>query len=87
MSAPQQPSQQPPAPPAEKKRRLSFNQIVGLVLLAVAVVFIVENTDEVPVRLIGPKVHTPLYVALLIAAVLGALGAALLRHRRKNRKD
>ena len=48
------------------------------------VVFIVENTRRVTVRLIVPEVHTSLAVALLIAEVLGALVLLLVQHRREH---
>ena len=64
------------------KHPVSFGQILGGVLLVLVVVFIVENSKSVDIRLIGPVVHAPLYVAILIATVLGALIAALLRYRR-----
>ena len=60
-----------------------MSQILAGILFVVVIVFIVENTRKVKVRLIGPEVNAPLYVVILIAAVLGALIAALMRHRRK----
>jgi uncharacterized integral membrane protein len=73
----------PPGPPAgTPKRRVSAGQIAGAVLLVLVLVFIFENTKKVDVRLIIPKVHAPLFVALLIAAVLGGLGALLIQWRR-----
>ena len=51
------------------------------------VIFIVENTDNVKIRIIaGPKVNAPVFVALLIAAVAGALISELLRFRRKHKR-
>jgi uncharacterized integral membrane protein len=55
------------------------------VLLVLVLVFIFENTKKVNVRLIGPEVHAPLFVALLIAALLGALGTLLIQWRRGRR--
>lgn len=60
-----------------------MGQILAGILFVVVIVFIVENTRTVRVRLIGPEVNAPLYVVILIAAVLGALIAALMRYRRK----
>ncbi len=80
-----QPSYQPregsPSTP-EKKRAVSFGQILGALLFVLVIVFIVENSRRVKIRLIFPEVTAPLYVAILIAAVLGALIASLLRYRR-----
>jgi uncharacterized integral membrane protein len=46
------------------------------------VVFIIENSRTVKIRLIIPEVRAPLYVGILIAAVLGGLIASLLQYRR-----
>jgi uncharacterized integral membrane protein len=71
-----------PEPSPGPKRAVSTGQILGGVLLILVVIFILENSREVKVRLIIPEVKAPLYVAILIAAVLGALIAWLLRYRR-----
>jgi uncharacterized integral membrane protein len=90
MSAPgppYPPQAEPPGPgvPPESrpKRSISTGQILGAVLFVVVIVFIIENSRQVKIRLIGPEVKAPLYVAILIAAVLGALITALLRYRRR----
>lgn len=64
-------------------RRISIRQIVGAILLIAFVVFLVENTRRVTVRLIVPEVETSLALALLIAGLLGALALLLLQHRRR----
>jgi len=79
------PAGSPPAPP-QPKSGMGFAQILGIIVLILVMVFLLENTRTVTLRLIGPEVKAPLYVAILIAAVLGALAAALLRFRRKHRK-
>lgn len=66
--------------------RLTAGQVSGAILLILALIFVFENTKKVDVRLIGPQVHAPLFVALLIAAVLGALGALLIQWRRRGRR-
>ena len=71
------------APAGRRKRAVSSGQILGGVLFVLVIVFIVENSRSVKIRLIIPEVKAPLYVAILIAAVLGWLIAALLRYRRK----
>lgn len=56
----------------------------GIVALAVlTLVFIFENTRPTKIRLLIPQVTMPLYVALLIAAVLGGLCGAYFARRRK----
>ncbi len=86
----------PPGPEAEPTqpgpreraavRRVGSGQILGALFFVVMVVFILENTRTVRVRLIGPEVKAPLALSLLIAAVLGALIAWLLRYRRQRRR-
>jgi uncharacterized integral membrane protein len=75
----------PSSAPATSRRSISVGQILAGILFVLVVIFIVENTDDVKIRLIaGPKVTAPVFVALLIAAVVGALISALLRVRRKH---
>jgi uncharacterized integral membrane protein len=76
------PAQDPSGLP---KRSVSVGQILGAVLFVVVVVFILENTRSVKVRLLVPEVTTPLAVPIVIAAVLGALVSWLLRLRREHR--
>jgi uncharacterized integral membrane protein len=66
--------------------RLTAGQISGSILLILTLIFVFENTKRVNVRLIGPQVHAPLFVALLLAAVLGALGALLTQWRRRGKR-
>jgi uncharacterized integral membrane protein len=65
-----------------RKRAVSAGQILGGLLFVLTIVFIIENSRSVKIRLIFPEIKAPLYVAILIAAVLGALIASLLRYRR-----
>jgi uncharacterized integral membrane protein len=84
----QPPPQQPPGQPAKEKRKFTVGQILGLLVVVVLIVFIAENTSKVDVRLIGPQVRdVPLAVALIIAALLGALITLLLMWRHSRRKD
>jgi uncharacterized integral membrane protein len=85
MSAPgpsYEQSNQQPAAPVEKKRPVSVGQILGGLLFVLVIIFIVENSRSVKIRLIIPEVKAPLYIAILIAAVLGSLITWLLRYRR-----
>ncbi len=45
----------------------------GLVILVVLLVFILENTRSIPITFFGVTGHLPAGVALLLAAVAGAL--------------
>jgi uncharacterized integral membrane protein len=75
---------QPTHEPEKKQITFSLPQVVGAVLLVLLIIFIVENTHSVPIRIIaGPELHPPVWVAILIAAVVGALISALLRYRRR----
>jgi uncharacterized integral membrane protein len=47
--------------------------ICGLVTLVVLLVFILENTRRIPITFFGATEHVPDGVALLLAAVAGAL--------------
>ncbi|MEV4945597.1 LapA family protein [Streptomyces sp. NPDC053755] len=61
---------------------LTPSRITMLVLAALAIVLIAENTRDVPIRLVIPVVTMPLYLALLIMFILGGLcGALLVRGR------
>jgi len=78
----------PPGPglPAQRpKRRVNARVVVGLVLLVLLIVFSAENTRSVRMRLIGPEIHAPLFLALLIAAIVGVLIGLVVRRRRRPR--
>ncbi len=62
---------------------MSIGQILGGILLVLVVIFIFENTKDVKVRLIIPEYTMPVALPIVIAAVLGALIAWLLRYRRQ----
>jgi uncharacterized integral membrane protein len=76
--------QHQPAHEPESKLRFSVGQIIGAILLILLIIFIVENSHNVGIRIIaGPEVHPPVWVAILIAAVLGGLISVLLRYQRR----
>jgi uncharacterized integral membrane protein len=81
-------SNQPPdRPPGGKPQpRFTTGQVVGAVLLVLALIFIFENTKRVSVRLVIPEVRLPLFVALLIAALCGSGITLLLQYQRRRRK-
>ncbi|MFK0124664.1 DUF1049 domain-containing protein [Streptomyces nigra] len=62
---------------------LTPRRIAALLLVALALVFIFENTDDTEIRLLVPVVTMPLWVALLGMGVIGALIGALLVARRR----
>ena len=63
--------------------------IIGVVVLAFLLAFIIQNSQSVKVSIFTVSVHIPLGVALLLAAVAGVLLAGIvaslriwqLRHR------
>lgn len=57
-------------------------QVAGLVLLILAVVFILQNRRRTVIRFIVPEATAPVWLALLISALLGFLVGALLVSRR-----
>jgi uncharacterized integral membrane protein len=87
FAQPPQPTETPPsAQPqqTEPKHAFSLGQILGAILFILLIVFIVENSHNVAIRIIvGPEFHPPVWVVIIIAAVLGAAISALLRYRRR----
>jgi len=47
--------------------------IAGIAVLAVVLIFIIQNADAVSISFLGAHLHLSLAVALLLAAVAGAL--------------
>ena len=76
------------APPGSGRRgrRFSTGQLLGALLFVLTLVFVFENTRSVKVRLIIPEVSAPLALPIVIAAVLGAGVAWLLRYRRRRHR-
>ncbi|MGV9315817.1 lipopolysaccharide assembly protein LapA domain-containing protein [Streptomyces sp. NPDC003691] len=54
-----------------------------VILVALAIVFMAENTEQVRIRLIIPLVTMPLYLALLLMFLIGALCGGLFFRRGK----
>jgi len=70
----------PPAAAPVRRRRLRTSigsartaLIVGVLALIVLVIFIIQNADAVKISFLGAQVRLSLAVALLIAAIAGAL--------------
>ena len=63
--------------------RVGPRGIAAIVLGILVIVFIAENTRHVKMRFIaGPEVSAPVWLALLIAALVGALAGLLIQRRR-----
>jgi uncharacterized integral membrane protein len=69
--------------PPRRRVTLTPKQAGGLVLVAVAVVFGVENTGRTKIRFIVPQLTAPLWLALLVPFLLGFGAGALIVHRRR----
>ena len=69
--------------PPERRFSLTAKQLAGVVLVAVSVVFAVENTRRTKIRFIVPDVTVPLWLALIVPLVLGFAAGALFVHRRR----
>ncbi|MGW1765243.1 LapA family protein [Streptomyces sp. NPDC002073] len=61
---------------------LTPGRITMLVVAALSLVFIFENTRETKIRLLIPEVTMPLWLALLAMAVVGALCGYFFGRRR-----
>jgi putative membrane protein len=74
------PPHAPPAPPAPKARRLSARisgirtgLIAAAVALTVVMIFIIQNAHTANISFLGVHLILPLAIALILAAVAGAL--------------
>jgi lipopolysaccharide assembly protein A len=70
----------PPAPQAPRPGRLGTRigsmriaLIAGTVILVVVLIFIIQNAKTVSISFLGAHLHLSLAVALLLAAIAGAL--------------
>ncbi len=80
---PAHPAAAPGAPPATSRGRTRISAAflgvcAAIVLLIVLLIFILENTESVKINFLGASGRISLGVALLIAAVGGALVSAAL---------
>jgi uncharacterized integral membrane protein len=79
------------APERHRGRALGRTLALGLLVFVtvVLVLFVVFNTETVPISLVFGDVEAPLVLALVIAAALGGLlvwlAGTVLRARRRNR--
>ncbi|AJE43258.1 putative integral membrane protein [Streptomyces nodosus] len=61
---------------------LTPRRLAGLVLAALVLVFVFENTRTTRIKLLGTLVTMPLWLALLATGLIGALAGALAASRR-----
>jgi uncharacterized integral membrane protein len=89
----------PPAPsrrpPRTRTSSVRIALIAGTVVLAIVLIFILQNTSTVSVNFLGAHLHVSLAVAMLLAAIAGAVimaaaGTAritqLRQHMRRDRR-
>jgi len=62
---------------------LSARAITAIIAGVLALIFIIENSHKTKIRFIIPQVNAPLWLALLITALLGGVAGALLQRRHK----
>jgi uncharacterized integral membrane protein len=68
--------------PVRPRRRFSPRLIVALVVVALTLIFMVQNRDIVQIRLFAITLYSPLWLLLVVMAVVGALIGILLTRRR-----
>ena len=59
--------------------------LAALVLLALLIVFVVQNTGRTKIRFLIPEVTTRLWIALMVAVVVGIMIGWLLSRARHDR--
>lgn len=77
----------PGGPDQPRKRglrgKIKAKHVAAFVVVVLLVIFMLENLGSVPIRFIGPRVHAPLILALLVSAVLGALVVLVVQRLRR----
>jgi len=78
-----------PQPPVPRRQEHRTNWRMWLIAIAVLLllILIIQNSQKVEIHFFFADTHTPLFFALLVAALLGALVGWLLPRFRRSRKD
>jgi uncharacterized integral membrane protein len=79
-------SAEPAAKPKPKGIRVSWLTIIGLILLAPAVIFALVNAQKVTLNLIFTELQVPLILIILGSIALGWLCALLTSWSRRRKK-
>lgn len=67
--------------------QVSTRMIVAGITLIVAVIFIMQNTDEVPIELLWFDIEWPLWLVMTVMLIAGALiGQGIVYARARNKK-
>lgn len=70
-------------PPSKGTRvRLTPRQIVAIVLVVAALIFVFQNRDETKIQFINATFQAPLWTVLLLMLIIGFIGGWFLRRRR-----
>lgn len=64
-------------PPAKKKS--SARMVVVIIILAIALIFMLQNLDSVPVNILWMSVNMPAWLLMVIMFVLGMLLGGVVR--------
>jgi uncharacterized integral membrane protein len=83
MTIPSEPPVPPPHGRSGLRGKIRPKHIGVAIVFIVLVIFMIENLKSVPIRFIGPQVHAPLFLALLISAILGALAVLAVQRLRR----
>lgn len=71
-----------------ERQRNVFATVVGIVITVIAVIFVVQNTEDVTVDFLWLSLSMPLWVFILIMLALGAALGWIVRWRlRRRRRD
>ena len=73
----------PHEPDRGLRDKIKPRHVAAAIVVILLVIFMVENLRKVPIRFIGPQVHAPLILALLISAALGALLVLVIQRLRR----
>jgi uncharacterized integral membrane protein len=79
-------TQEPQPEPQSILQRIGARGIAGIVITILVIIFIAENTRRVKIRfIVGSEVNTPVWLALVITALLGVLAGYLVQILRSRR--
>ncbi|MDR1999206.1 MAG: LapA family protein [Frankiaceae bacterium] len=81
------PMGQPSSPEPSSRSWLTSRTVGAAVIVAISIIFVLENTQRVRVRFLVPKVSAPLWLALVVAFALGAAFGLFLSRRRSHRSQ
>src|SRR3989304_1366701 len=68
----------PPAAAEKAGRAINVRAVLGVAILVIFVVFVVQNSDEVPVTFLWMEARVPLVFVFVACALIGALVTYLL---------